>query len=204
LTKNFGDEIMGWKEKLRERGIPEEDTSKAIREITKIIETEKRPPDLERIKEEHTAKRKNSSIVNLKEAEHGIEPAKTGRVEGVRPETLEAAPPEAVQRPPEVEPTGRVPEPGRPEHPERLPEGERSSPEERIQTEPSPRDRVGAGEGGVAPETERGTARVGEPAEEQPVREPVVEHKPTLKPEDFRITPQFEIAFKFRCPYWCP
>ncbi len=49
---------MGWKEELREQGIPEEDISKAIREITKIIETEKRPPDLERIKEEHTAKRK--------------------------------------------------------------------------------------------------------------------------------------------------
>lgn len=190
---------MEWKEELREQGIPEEDISKAIREITKIIETEKRPPDIERIKGEHTAKRKNPSIVNLKEAGHGIESPQTGRVEGVRPEALEGTPPETVRGAPEGRVSRRGLGPRREEHPERLPEREKPPSEERVQAEPSPRGGLGARERGVAPEAERGPTGVREPTEERPVREPAVECKPSPQPEDFRITPQHEIAFKNRC-----
>ena len=51
---------LGFKEELREEGYSKGDIAEAIGEI---IETEKGPPDLERIEEEHPAKRKNPLIV---------------------------------------------------------------------------------------------------------------------------------------------
>ncbi len=53
--------ITGWKEEFHEQGISEEDIAEAVREIGEIIETEKRRPDLEGIKEEHTTKREDTA-----------------------------------------------------------------------------------------------------------------------------------------------
>jgi len=50
LTNNIDDEIMGWKEEQRGKGIPEEDITRRLGEAQKTIETEARPPDLEGIK----------------------------------------------------------------------------------------------------------------------------------------------------------
>ena len=52
--------MMDFEEELHEEGYSQRDIAEAIGEI---IETEKGPPDLKRIKEEHPAKRKNPFIV---------------------------------------------------------------------------------------------------------------------------------------------
>jgi hypothetical protein len=54
---------MGFKEELREEGRSEGFISEAVRKITEAVETEKRPPDLERIKEELTTPRENPAVV---------------------------------------------------------------------------------------------------------------------------------------------
>ena len=98
-----------------------------------------------------------------KGVKHDLEPAERERVEGVRPEALEGTLPEAVPGPPE----GRKHRGGLGQRCEEylagLPAGEKPTPKERVQGEPGPRVSVGTGEGGMAPETERGATRPGEP-----------------------------------------
>ena len=55
LTKSLDDEIMGWKEEQRAKGISEEDISEGLGEATKVIEAERGRSDLERIKKELTS-----------------------------------------------------------------------------------------------------------------------------------------------------
>lgn len=55
MTKSLDDEIMGWKEEQRGKGISEEDISKGLDEVTKAYQAERGRPDLERIKKELTS-----------------------------------------------------------------------------------------------------------------------------------------------------
>ena len=52
LTESFDDEIMGFKEELREDGYSEENITRTIEKIKEDIEFEARPPDFERFKKE--------------------------------------------------------------------------------------------------------------------------------------------------------
>jgi hypothetical protein len=52
LTESFDDEIMGFKEELREDGYSETDISRAIGKVQKDIEIEAKPPDIAAIEKE--------------------------------------------------------------------------------------------------------------------------------------------------------
>lgn len=66
LTNSLDDEIMGFKEELREEGIDEADIARTIETLRETIEAEERPPDFEGIKKELTATREAPTVIEAK------------------------------------------------------------------------------------------------------------------------------------------